>query len=174
MQLPAHEVPTFVADCLAKGFAQKEIADALGVSDSYISQIIATNPSIAQNDADSAFASIDKLYADIELEALTQLHKRLNLIKDPMALLRLATAINATKRRSVPTDITPSTVNQTVVQLNLPKATLQQFVFNSANQAVAIQGDAGTKPLVTATTAQLEQLSAAATDAIKQAKLAEM
>lgn len=161
MQLPPHEVPAFVSDCLSQGFAQHEIAAALGVSESYISQILAANPSIAQNNGNAAFTDIDALYADIELTALQELKKKLNLIKDPMALLRLATSINATKRRSVATDITPTTVNQTVVQLTLPRATLQQFVFNSNNQAVAIQSDTETKPLVTATAGQLESLAAA-------------
>lgn len=171
MQLPPHEIPAFVTDCIAKGFSQAEIAASLGVSESYISQVITANPSIAQAvaQANAAFADIDALYAEIELNALIALKQRLNLIKDPMALLRLATSINATKRRSVPTDALPAQGGNTYVQLNLPQATMQQFVFNSANQAVALEGGAGTKALVTATTQQLEQLSAAAQKAALEA-----
>lgn len=164
--LSPKELPAYIAECLAQGFTQKEIAQALDVTESYISQVIAAHPELKDKNAQiqQAYEEIDTLYVEIEKEALLALKKSLNLVKNPAALLRIATGINATKRRGNfglglgHTEQQP----QTTVQLNMPTAIISQFVFNSANQAIAIGSGENSIPLVTASTKQVEELAAKA------------
>ena len=171
MQLPPHEVPAFVASSLQAGFKQEEIAAALGCSPSYISQVLAANPQLAAaaQQADSQYEDIDAAYDRIERNALECLEKSLSTISDPMKLLRVASEVNRAKRRShAPKGAleTQAPNSSTTVQLQMSTAILQRFVFNEANQAVALKTvqpngtEAQTRMLVTATQDQLKELAA--------------
>lgn len=166
MQLPAHELPSYIAQALREGFTQKEIAASLGCSESYISQVVAAKPELAmaKERQDEIFGDIDAMYNTIELNALQELNRRMTIVKDPMQLVRIACAINAAKRRSAPAReaLLGGGGNTQVVQISMPSTVVHNFQFNQHNQAVALQGENGTieRQLITASNTQLTELAA--------------
>lgn len=138
--LPASELPQYVARCLADGFTQAQVAASLGVSESYISQVCTEHSITVQ--PQMQFADIDALYEDIERTALKALRASISQATKPLDLLRIATAVNATKRRSVGTTLTyeqkvqQETLRRGVVHLALPSAVASQFILNERNEAV--------------------------------------
>lgn len=168
MQLPAHELPAFIEQCLQQGFKAVEIADALGCTEGYISQLISASPRLQEAKAglDSRYADIDTLYDRIEQRALEELEKRMAVCTKPMELVRIAQAMNAAKRRSAaPLGALEggagkgATVNITIPQ----QVAVQQFQFNGNNQAIALASEDGVqeRALITASTQQLNTLAAA-------------
>lgn len=166
MKLPASELPSYIAQALEEGFTQKEIADSLGCSESYISQVITANPKLQQvkQKQDGIYEDIDEMYATIELNALKELNRRMAVVTDPMQLVRIATAINAAKRRSAPKGMAIENGGNSAasVTINMPQTVMHNFQFNGNNQAVALTREDGTveRQLVTATSGQLNELSA--------------
>lgn len=166
MQLPAHELPAFIVECLQQGFEQKAIADALGCSESYVSQLIAARPELrqAKQQLSDRYADTDALYDKIEQEALKQLEMRLATCTKPMELVRIAQAMNAAKRRSLPVEVGAGAGAGTVVHVTIPQqVAVQQFQFNAHNQAIALTATDGKqeRALITASTEQLDRLAAA-------------
>lgn len=168
MQLAAHELPAFIEQCLQQGFKAVEIADALGCTEGYISQLISASPRLQEAKAglDSRYADIDTLYDRIEQRALEELEKRMAVCTKPMELVRIAQAMNAAKRRSTaPLGALEggagkgATVNITIPQ----QVAVQQFQFNGNNQAIALASEDGVqeRALITASTQQLNTLAAA-------------
>jgi len=168
MQLAAHELPAFIEQCLQQGFKAVEIADALGCTEGYISQLISASPRLQEAKAglDSRYADIDTLYDRIEQRALEELEKRMAVCTKPMELVRIAQAMNAAKRRSAaPLGALEggagkgATVNITIPQ----QVAVQQFQFNGNNQAIALASADGVqeRALITASTQQLNTLAAA-------------
>jgi len=164
MQLPAHELPAFISKCLQEGFTNVEIADALGCTESYISQLIAANPALqaAAQVVDTRYEDIDNLYIKLELRALQELEKRMSLVSKPMELVRIAQAINSAKRRGSAPKGALEHSNAPIVNITVPQqVAVQQFQFNAENQAIAITGDNGQqRALITASSKQLSELSA--------------
>ena len=155
--IPPSELPSYISTCLAEGFSQEEIAQALGVTPAYISQLCTKHQLCVP--AQEQFANIDNLYQQVELAALTQLNKLINTVADPMKLARIAQSMNATKRRSLsahPSEQKPTTV----VQLNLPTTIATQFVFNGSAEAVAWKQGDEVHQLITCTTTQLDSMAA--------------
>lgn len=155
----AHVAQTveFVRGCLQQGYTQAEIAASLGMAESYISQLCTAHN---LNAAQPRFADIDALYEELEKKALEQLRRVMGTVSDPMKLTRIASSMNASKRRS----IAPAVVTEgsgTLVQLQLPQAMAAQFIFNASGEAVAYQSEGATRPLVTVTADQLASMAAA-------------
>jgi len=156
--LAAQQLKEFVQNCLNQGYKQAEIAVSLDMDPGDLSKFCAIHGlTPAANDV---FAPVDQLYVDIEKQALEQLQRLIGTVGDPMKLLRIATGINATKRRSIGGSGAIDERNTTTVNLTLPTSIAAQFVFNAQGQAVAYEGGTeGLRPLVTVTNEHLQRIA---------------
>lgn len=150
----------FIQNALDKGFSQKQIADALGCTEAYVSQLCAEHD--LQPSAQLRFTKHDDLYEQTELLALQRLKNTIQFEPglNAVALARIAATLNGTKRRSQTE--TPVQAQQTVVTLQLPVNIAAQFVFNGNNEAVAVQSSEGTRILATASSKQVAAMAAQA------------
>lgn len=150
------QIVEFTRSCLQQGFTQEEIAQSLSVDPSYISQLCAAHQ---LQPVDGTLQDIDDLYKRAEKQALEQLMRVLGTVHDPLKLTRIATQLNATKRRSVaPPSITEGSGNK-FVTLQMPQLTTAQFTFNANGEAVAYSAEGEQRPLVTVTADQLTSMA---------------
>lgn len=146
------QIVEFTRSCLQQGFTQEEIAQSLSVDPSYVSQLCAAH---GLQPVDTDMQDIDALYKRAEKQALEQLMRTLGTVHDPMKLTRIATQLNATKRRSVaPPSVTEGSGHK-FVTLQMPQLTTAQFTFNANGEAVAYSTEGEQRPLVTVTADQL-------------------
>lgn len=148
----------FIQSALDRGFTQAQIADSMGVSESYVSQLCVQYQLAAA--AQQRFSKHDELYEQTELAALQRLKNTIAYDPDlgAVALARIAATLNGTKRRSQTE--TPVVQKQLVVTLNMPVSMAAQFVFNGSNEAIAVQSEEGTRVLATATSKQVAEMAA--------------
>lgn len=127
---------------LGSGLSPTVVASALGVTESYISQLLSEEEfaiqvtqlryeSLAKHNARDA--ELDKL----EDKLIEKMHNLLPLMIRPMEVIRAFSIINAAKRRgaSTPQQITEQ---QTLVNLNIPITVENKFVVTSDNQVVEV------------------------------------
>ena len=138
-----------ILEMLGNGLAPVVVSSALGVSESYISQLL-SEESFAHQVTALRYANLqaatsrDRCYDSIEDELITKMKELLPIMYKPMEVLRAITVINAAKRRGA--DAPDNTViHQTIVQLTLPTAVTSKFIANAANQVV----EAGEQALIT-------------------------
>jgi len=144
-----------ILEMLGNGLSPGVCASALGVSESYISQLL-SEESFAQQVTGRRFESLqaatarDKQYDFIEDALVEKMKDLLPMMYKPMEVLRAITVINAAKRRgaSAPEN---TVINQTIVQLSLPISITSKFVTNAHNQVV----EAGEQELITIPTTAL-------------------
>lgn len=128
-------------DLLTTGISTEQVAGALGISVSRISQYL-SEESFAAALAERRFAALQKHNArDSELDALedtliAQLKRCIPLATRPMELTRIFQVINAAKRRgqSTPNAITEQ---QTVIKLTIPVQLINQFRLDTNNQVIS-------------------------------------
>lgn len=136
-------------EMLGNGLAPNVVSSALGISDTYISQLLSEESFSMQVTAKryanlQAATTRDRSYDAIEDALIDKMKELLPLMYKPMEVLRAITVINAAKRRGA--DAPDNTViHQTVVQLTLPAAITSKFVTDVNNQVV----EAGSQALVT-------------------------
>jgi len=144
-----------ILDMLGNGLAPTVVASALGVTDSYISQLIGEESFSQQVTALryknlQAATSRDRDYDSIEDELIKKMKDLLPLMYKPMEVLRAITVINQAKRRGA--DAPDNTViHQTIVQLTLPNAITTRFTKDINNQVIAV----GEQELITIDAKQL-------------------
>lgn len=144
-----------ILEMLGNGLAPNVCASALGVTDSYISQLLGQEE-FARQVTERRYISLqaatarDAQYDSIEDELIAKMKQLLPMMYKPMEVIRAITVINAAKRRgaSAPEN---TVINQTVVQLSLPIAISSRFVKNINNQVI----EAGEQQLVTIAATQL-------------------
>ena len=146
---------------LGDGFAPEQVASAIGVSPSRISQLL-SDDSFSQSVAELRYKTLaahterDSAYDSLEDQLLQKLKGTLSMLFDPMKIAKLLQIINAAKRRgSQHQELL--TAAQTVVQLNMPTQIYQQFVTNVNNQVIK----AGAQELITVQSGQMAALLAA-------------
>ena len=138
-----------ILEMLGNGLAPSVVSSALGISESYISQLLAEESFSYQVTA-RRYANLqantdrDRKYDKIEDALLNKMEELLPLMYKPSEVLRAVATINAAKRRGADTP-TNTVVHNTVVQLTLPAAIMSRFVTNVNNQVV----EAGEQELVT-------------------------
>lgn len=149
----------YIQQCLDQGFTQKQIADSLGCTESNVVQLMQQyGLSVSPQ---QQFAEHDDHYQAIELLALKRLKRTIQCDPSitPVALARIATQLNGAKRRSL-NERPNAAVNAPIVHLHLPAAAAAQFVFNGANEAVAVTTpELGTRVLSTASSKQVAELA---------------
>lgn len=154
-----------ILEMLGNGLSPTVVSSALGVSESYISQLL-SEESFAHQVTTLRYTNLqaatvrDRSYDAIEDALITKMTDLLPMMYKPMEVLRAITVINAAKRRGA--DAPENTViNQTIVQLTLPTAITSRFVTNSNNQVI----EAGEQELITiaapSLTSKLDALKAA-------------
>lgn len=155
-----------ILEMLGNGLSPTVVSSALGVSESYISQLL-SEESFAHQVTTLRYQNLqaatirDRSYDAIEDALIQKMTDLLPMMYKPMEVLRAITVINAAKRRGA--DAPENTViNQTIVQLTLPTAITSRFVTNSNNQVI----EAGDQELITIAAPSL----AGRLDAMKAAK----
>jgi len=138
-----------ILEMLGNGLAPNVVSSALGVSESYISQLL-SEESFSQQVTGLRYANLqaattrDRSYDAIEDALITKMQDLLPMMYKPMEVLRAITVINAAKRRGA--DAPDNTViHQTIVSLTLPSVATSRFITNSANQVI----EAGNQELIT-------------------------
>lgn len=149
---------------LGKGYKGNEAAQAVGVTEGFVSQCLSEDW-FAQEVAALKLKNLqkhqllDEKYDDFEEEMLDKLRKMSKLLIKPMEIAKVLQIANGAKRKShVHTDHT--TLTQNIVQLTIPPALAARFVSNANSQVVEVHDGTGrSQALVTVTSGQLEELS---------------
>lgn len=146
---------------LGDGFAPEQVASAIGVSPSRISQLL-SDENFSQEVANLRYQNLaahtdrDSRYDKLEDKLLQKLEASLSMLFDPMKIAKLLQVINGAKRRGVSSQEQIQTA-QTVVQLNMPTQIFQKFVTNVNNQVI----QAGSQELITVQSGKMAELLAA-------------
>jgi hypothetical protein len=138
-----------ILEMLGNGLSPTVVSSALGVSESYISQLLSEEQFSVQVTGLryanlQAATSRDRNYDAMEDTLIDKMRELIPLMYKPMEVLRAITVINAAKRRGA--DAPDNTViHQTIVQLTLPQVVASKFVTNVNNQVI----EAGNQELIT-------------------------
>lgn len=144
-----------ILEMLGNGVPQVAVAAALGVSESYISQLMG-DPEFAEEVALRRFQQLqahtarDSKYDSIEDKLLEKLEHALPQLMKPGEITGVLKVINAAKRRGVVQQELPVGQSQTVV-LNIPQVLVNKFSTNIQQQVIEVAG----KPLLTIPAEQL-------------------
>lgn len=162
-----------ILELLGNGLSPEIVATAAGVSPSFISQLLSTEEFATQVTA-LRFKNLqedterDKRYGKLEDQLLSKMEDLLPMMYKPMEILRAITVVNGAKRRGASAPETQH-INNTVVNLIMPRTILQQFVTNANNQVVEViaiedkkvlQAPSERKTLVTMPSSSLKDLLA--------------
>lgn len=145
----------------SRGFKQVEIARAVGVDESYVSQIV-NDPEYASQIEIAAVQETEKnsKYDDkldlVEETAMDVVQRKLSLATSMKDALLVAQRVNMMKRRR---DTAPATrqPQATVVNLVLPQIAVNNYVMNSQSEIIEVEG----RTMISAAPAQLENLAKA-------------
>jgi hypothetical protein len=129
-----------VLHLLGSGIGPEQVASACGISVSRVSQLL-SDEEFAQAVAELRFENLEKhnrldnKYDQMEDTLLDSMQNLLPMLTRPLEILRAIQVINSAKRRgiSAPEQVTHQ---QTVVNLVMPKAIVQQFTTNINNQVI--------------------------------------
>lgn len=143
---------------LGSGLGPEVVASALGVSASYISQLLSSEE-FSAGVAELRFKSLskhnerDNSYDSLEDKLIEKMRDLMPLMMRPMEILAAIKVINGAKRRgsSAPEHITNKS---TVIQLNMPTKLIQHFTTNINNQVVTV----GQQDLTTIQSGSMETL----------------
>lgn len=145
---------------LSQGISPAQVAAAVGVSDSYISQLRA-DPDVVQQISEKQAAatltdiSFDETLQTAEALALERIEKHLPFANMGQALAAFR-ILNTARRRSDPAPQAAQTATITV-NLMLPANSVPRYIANQANEIIEVEG----KTMLTATPASLDKLIAA-------------
>lgn len=155
-----------ILELLGNGLSPEIVSSHVGVSPSYISQLLSEEQFASRVTALrfqnlQAATERDRKYDHLEDRLLERMQDLLPLMYKPMEVLRAITTINGAKRRGA-TAPENTHINNTVVNLTIPIQTINKFSVNSSNQVVEITAQQGaaqqgakSQTLVTMPSAQL-------------------
>lgn len=131
-----------VIAALRNGFDQTQIAGAMGVTDSAISQFIAEHGLAAVAAQNSQFKEHDNKLNALEEAVLDKLGKVMQTaILDPIRLSAVYKVLNSAKRRSLAEGQTIQNINNVrLVSINLPKHVEVKVGLNSRNEVIEVEG----------------------------------
>lgn len=145
---------------LSQGISTSQVAATLGVDDSYISQLKA-DPDVQAKIAEAAAArTVEDVRFDSKLEAaemlaLEKIEKNLPFANMGQALAAFKALNSARKRKDGP--IGGDNVTNVQVNLTLPAHAIPQYVLNSKQEIVEVEG----QTMVSATPKTLDSILAA-------------
>lgn len=132
-----------IIEMLGKGLTPTVVSTAVGVSESYISQLLSTEEVADQVaslrvEAINSYTDMDDKYNRLENTVLDKLEETIDFITAPKDLLRAAHMLNNAKRRGL--DSLTAQANQAppsqVINLIMPTHTITEFKTNSTNQVI--------------------------------------
>lgn len=144
-----------ILEMLGAGTPQVAVSAALGVSESYISQLM-KEPEFAAAVAEKRYAQLhahterDLTYDSLEDDLLKKLKQALPQLIRPAEITAVLKVINAAKRRGAQHTELPTGTSQQVV-LNIPTVLVNKFSTNIQKQVVEVAGT----PLITINPEQL-------------------
>lgn len=149
-----------ILQLLGNNIPQAQVAQAVGVDESYISQLMAKDEfreyvTRIKFEKLQERNEIDSNYDDMEREIQKKMRQILPMIQKPRDVLDFATKINAMKRRGNLGDTATSTT-QTVVELTLPVAILNKIIVDPETNRVI---EASGSPMLTAPSSTLVNLN---------------
>lgn len=145
-----------ILEMLARGFKRGQLKEALGVSDSYISEVVSENTEKLE-ELKKKFVEerLDAKYTDIEESTLKQLKDSISMMETPL-LLRTLEVVQKARQKAIPT-APINNFNITKVSLSLP-ASIQKsdLIVNSKAEIVGF-GDQSLAALPSSALPQLFQ-----------------
>lgn len=154
-----------IQDLLGSGLSNDVVATAVGCDPSYITQLMSGEEFAARvvelrTEALSANTKRDRKIDSVEDKLLSKVEDAVDLLYKPNDLIRAVSTINAMKRRGVSSQDSLQ-INNTVVNLMIPKVVIMNFTKNSQGEVIEVEG----KSLVTMPSNQLlENLAKGAAD----------
>lgn len=135
-----------IRDLLGAGASQAQVAMAVGVEESYVSQLMADEDfrgavTALRAEAAARHAATDARIDSIEDKAWKKIDSLIEFETNLMRLLKVAQAANAAKRRVSENLSTPQGAAP-VVNITLPQSSLVEFRMSSDRQVVEIEGKA--------------------------------
>lgn len=149
-----------IISMLAQGIPTSQIAAALGVDDSYISQLKA-DPEVQQQVAEQAAAAtvkdlaFDELLESAEEKALERIEKNIHFANMGQALAAFRVLNGAKKRREASLTALSGTTAVTV-NLTLPAINIVNYTTNRNNEIVEVEG----KTMISASVRSLDSILA--------------
>jgi transcriptional regulator with XRE-family HTH domain len=150
----------YAIELLAKGIPTSQVAAALGVDDSYISQLRADEDvqamiaakQAAHSEADCKF---DETLERAEMLALEKIEKNMQFatLGQALAAFRI---LNGARKRTDPI-VHPDSPVSVTVNLTLPATALPQYITNSKSEIIEVEG----KTMISASPKTLDQILAA-------------
>lgn len=136
-----------VKELLGSGLSTDVVATAMGCVPAYITQLMSDETFAAEvialrTVALSANTERDKKIDEIEDTLLENLKDSIDqkLVYKPGDILRAFAVVNAAKRRGAVTANNSLTINQTVVNLQIPQKVIKTFTTNQQGEVVDIEG----------------------------------
>jgi hypothetical protein len=150
----------YAIELLAKGIPTSQVAAAVGVDDSYISQLKADPEIQAQIASKQAATSIADSKFDETLEraealALEKIEKNMQFATLGQALAAFR-VLNGARRRNDAL-VTADNITSVTVNLTLPASSIPQYVTNNKAEIVEVEG----KTMISATPKTLDSILAA-------------
>lgn len=147
---------------LAQGLSPSQVASALNVSPSYISQLLEEEEfslelASLREKAIAADVDYDSQKDRVEKKLLDIVEQTLGTVYNPVVAMKLWRDINMGRSKAMHRTVKPGTqvVNNTVVQLSLPQQLTDKFTLNSQNQVI----QAGDQTLVTMQSGSMASLA---------------
>ena len=130
---------------LGAGVSQTSAALACGISDGYVTQLLADPDFIAalanqRTEKLETAIKHDDTIESVEAKALKTLDAKLAFVRNPLEAARIFQILNAAKKRAVVTDSRPEALGAQQVSIVLPKAAAVHITMNTANQVIDIAG----------------------------------
>jgi len=133
-----------ILSLLGTGLSQELVATAVGCTPSYITQLMSDEEFANQVSQKRILAlqshtKRDAKLDDIEDTLIAALEKNLEMIYKPKDILNTLVRVNMMKRRG-PAVQESTVVNNTVVNLTMPKKLVQHFTLNSKSEVIEVEG----------------------------------
>lgn len=138
MDTPALTTPQYtglqsrILDFLGQGIGASTVANAVGVTESYISQLLADETFRGEvrrrrMEALQETTALDQTYHRIEVKAAEKLENAVAFMSNPKQLLEIIKTVNNTKRRGAGSEPTEQQAGM-VIELRLPTGIAAKFV----------------------------------------------
>lgn len=160
-----------ILSLLGTGLSQEVVATAVGCDPSYISQLL-EDENFKNKVIELRLVSLtsattrDSKYDKLEDELLDKLNESIQFLIKPRDVLSALAILNKAERRGAkPQEQT--VVNNTIVNLTLPKKVVNKFITNSSQQVVAVND----KSLITLDSNKLSDLLKNKKEAVAQERI---
>lgn len=132
-----------IVAALRNGFSDSQIAQALGITQSAVSQAIDAHGLRAIADVNSKFAEHDTKLNDLESVVLDKLAATLKFaVLDPLKLTAIYKTLNGAKRRSLAEGSNLPQSGMQLVSINLPRHVQVKVGLNINNEVISVDGTA--------------------------------